>query len=226
MNFSRTYLCWAFLIILAGAAVAFFWYDPDRNLIDEHYLTTDEYRSFQSDYADIRHRSVDEDRLIELLAVKALQTYPVRELSDTLRIDSTAINPRLAPAQQLKIAVKEIRVPDKYRAFRFYHLLNYMAAGDTTVMLIARHPSMYREWELLLATVSDSLQLRDWLPIAVYRTNLQEQVDSRVVIEPGGIITTYVQKHQRYPIEQRNRYVDQYRIDSLGHIQPLHGTSQ
>lgn len=219
MMSKKAYIWVILLLILTSGLVLFLWYDPDRNLIDEEYLSTEEYRAL-NEKLDVRHRdSLDEQMLLKAIALQALKNHRVITLSRPVRLDSSDINRSLQPSKKIRLG-RNGEAPSKFDDFTYYHLDTFAAAGYRMVFFLVEYPTMYREIELFLASASPSRQaVSDLAVIATYRNNLQEEVENIIEIGTDGTITTEVQKRVNYPIQQDNNYFYHFYIDSTGTIQ-------
>lgn len=208
------------ILILSSCAVLFFFlgiyfFGPDPNIIDENYISSKEYQSLQAQIDDNRRTTIQKEELLNLVAIKILSggTSPDRRLPyilDSLSIDSLGV-----PDNKIRLDFSGVK-PDEFKNFSFYRALAMSKENTDLVFFLMQHPGIYKEIDIVLATVKDS-SVVDMKSVGSFRKNLAEEITSTILINRDHI-ETKVEKLRFYPVEQHNVIHYRYTVANDGFI--------
>jgi hypothetical protein len=204
------------LLLLVLAAAAWFLYDPDRNVIDDELLETQEFQSLNEE------ATVSKENLKHNLGLFIQGMYQeTNRLEPVLpiRLDSTSISSFLADENR-HYPKKKSMMDSHFSARSFYSLGSFQYDGVHAMIFYVRQQGVYDDINMYIATLNDST-LADMQMILEYRKNLTEYYSGQVSFEAGGgnTIRVVMQKNRRYPVEQTNAVSYRYTIETDGNIE-------
>lgn len=210
-----------FTLLAVSAAAFWLWYDPDRNVIDDEFTQSEEYRSLQKQWEEHKARAIDSDKESALAhLVKSLLSH-TGEMEGTLpvRLDSVSLPALLTDESEIQME-KDQPLFAKLSAESIYTYGRIQLNGLSAVLFLLKRPGVYQDVDMLLATVKDSA-LVDAELLLEYRRNLAEEVSGEAFFENGSshIIQVVVNKKRFYPVEQTNTISYRYIIEEDGNIE-------
>lgn len=208
------------ILILSSCAVLFlflgiYFFGSDPNIIDENYISSKEYQSLQAQIDGNRRATIQKEELLNLVAIKILSggTSPDRRLPyilDSLNIDSLGVLDN-----KIRLDFSGVK-PDEFKNLSFYRVLAMSKENTDFVFFLMQHPGIYKEIDIVLATVKDS-SVVDMKSVGSFRKNLAEETTSTVRISRDHI-ETKVEKLRFYPVEQHNVIHYRYTVANDGFI--------
>lgn len=206
------------LLLLVLAAAAWFLYDPDRNVIDEDLLKSQEFRSLNEERESAPVSIKDIDQELSRFIQKMSTGSEILESALAFRLDSSTISTYLTEINSFPVGNNKNLVP-YFSAENFYRLGSLQFGGVSVLLFMVKQQGVYDDIDLYLATQNDST-LADMQMILEYRKNLTEYYSGEVSFEEGGgnTIRVVMQKKRRYPVEQSNTVSYRYVIQSDGGI--------
>lgn len=207
---------WIIFVLIAALLLGIYFYNPDRNLIDEHYISTGEFQSLEKQLD--RHAPNGESPTfsLKIIARKTLESPKTNELKIPFALDSTSFKGYVNPEHKLRLK-KTAQSRSEFENFDFYAVGRSSGNGVTFVLFLMKKLSVYRDIEVILTTVKDSSVI-DIASVARFRKNISEEITSTLKIEKDLVLKTKVSKIRLYPVRQENVVHYQYGISEKGGI--------
>jgi len=210
-----------FMLLVVSAAAFWLLYDPDRNVIDDEFMQSEEYRSLHKQWEENKASTIDSDKELALAHLVTYLLSHTGEMEGTLpvRLDSVSLQSLLSDESKIP--------PDRDQLFfsklsaESIHTYGRIQLNDLSALLfLVQKPGVYQDVDMLLATVKDSA-LVDVELLLEYRKNLAEEVSGEAFFENGSnnIIQVTVNKRRFYPVEQTNTIRYRYTIKEDGNIE-------
>ena len=208
----------AFLLVLLAAVMLGFyqWYSTDPNIIDEDYISSEEYRKLQQNIAFERSKIADRDTVLKLVVKHMLANDTAFQQRLPYRLDSLALDRIMSNENSLSIP--ELRIqPSDLSNYTFYGVTILEGEDYRALLSLIELPGVFRDLEVGLTTVRDG-EIIDRALIGRYEKNLSTEIHSEIFIGTDNEIQVKVEKSRFYPFEQEKRADYRYRIASDGRI--------
>ena len=206
-------------LLLLGAGGIWFWHDPDRNVIDDEFTKSEEFQLLNKQWEEEKRSAGERESAISLLVKQMLSQTGFDERTLPVRLDSVSISALLTEESKIPLG-RNHALFSQLSAESIYRYGRIQLNGVSALLFLVKAPGVYRDVDMLLATVKDS-SLVDLELILQYRKNLTEEVSGEAVFEgqSNNIIIATIDNQRFYPVEQNNTITYRYAIKEDGNIE-------
>lgn len=185
-------------------------------VIDDSYLQSDQYRTFQDKVEKEHKEMVDRQTLVQELILKMHEAEGLPEWGLPIHINTERLE-HWANAME-PVILRDPGFTGSEAVHNRYIPAGLVRQDSLTVLLfLVRRSTMYKDMQLYMATIRDG-QVQDVAPIAEYRYDLSIRSIPEVTIRKDLTITSVMERMTNYPIRQENTSTWHFRVEQNGNI--------
>lgn len=204
------------VILLAAAILTGLLFFSDPNIVDQDYISSKKYEELEDKLEKSKSENKSQEWVLKQFALKLSRNSNNYRRELPIRLDSVSVDSILS-------LNKKINLGDNYTGQQFsinnnyYGVLVFEEGGIKSVFLLMESKGLYKDIDILLATISDS-KVVDLESIGSFGKNISEETTSIIHIGKNNLIRTTVNRKRFYPVSQQNESNYIYKIKPDGYI--------
>lgn len=204
------------VLLFAAGLAAYRYYYADPNIVNEEYLSSENYKTLQDDIQYERNTIADREAILQevvkqMLVQRSRYRHGLPYHLDSLILDSVLNS-------ENRLSLPDLRImPSDYKNYNFYGLQILEGENYSALLSLIEMPGIYRDIEVGLTTIRDG-NIIDTALIGRYGKNLSATTHSEIYIDADHDIRVRMNKSRQYPFKQEHYVSYQYQITKDGKI--------